>query len=103
VLVGVGGCIAHRRCVAYRAGRVILDRITEGERPKSGEIADELGINSVVLDRLLTKYGFPKPTNTTRGAGAERLLGKFYTVDQIPEIGGAVRVLAGKSKRQETG
>ena len=65
-----------------------MDRITEGERPKSGEIADELGTNSAVLGRLLTKYGFPKPINTTRVAGAERLPGKFYTADLVPEIGG---------------
>jgi len=95
-LVGVGGLIAHRRCVAYLAGRVILDHLTKGERPKAGEIADELGISSAVLGRLLTKHGYPKPINTTRGAGAERLPGKFYTVDQIPEIGGAVHVLAGE-------
>ena len=93
-LVGVGGLIAHRRCVAYLAGRLILDHLTKGERPKSGEIADEMGINSAVLGRLLTKHGFPKPINTTRSRGGERLLGKFYTVDQIPEIGGAVHVLA---------
>ncbi len=80
VLVGVGGLIAHRRCVAYLAGRVILDHLTKGERPKSGEIADELGINSAVLGRLLTKYGFPRPKNTTRGAGSDRLRGKFYTI-----------------------
>ena len=45
---------------------------------------------------LLTKRGFPKPINTTRGAGPERMPGKFYTIDQIPEIGGAVHVLAGE-------
>jgi len=94
-LVGLSGLIAHRRCVAYLAGRVILDHLTKGDKPKSGEIADEMGMNSAVLGRLLTKHGFPKPINTTRSAGAERLQGKFYTVDQMPEIGGAVYVLAG--------
>jgi len=55
-----------------------------------------MGINSAVLGRLLTKHGFPKPINTTRSVGGERLLGKFYTVDQMPEIGGTVHVLAGE-------
>ena len=95
-LVGVDGSVAHRRCVAYLAGRVILDHLTKGERPKSGEVAKEIGISSAVLGKLLTKHGFPKPINTTRGAGAERMAGKFYTIDQIPQIGGAVHVLAGE-------
>jgi len=47
-LVGVGGLIAHRRCVAYLAGRLILDHLTKGERPKSGEIADEMGISCLL-------------------------------------------------------
>ena len=96
-LVGLSGLLAHRRCVAYLAGRVILDHLTKGEKPGSGEISKELGIPSAVLGRLLTKHGFPKPINTTGGAGPERMAGKFYTVDQIPEIGGAVHVLAGTS------
>ena len=76
------------------AWRLILDHLTKGEKPGSGEVSKELGIPSAVLARLLTKYGFPKPINTTRGA--ERMPGKFYTTDQIPEIGGAVHVLAGE-------
>jgi hypothetical protein len=76
---------------------VILDHLNKGERPKSGEIADELGMNSAVLGRLLTKHGVPKPINTTRGTGAERLPGKFYTVEQIPEVDRAVDSLAGAS------
>ncbi|MEA2046692.1 MAG: hypothetical protein U9N48_09290 [Euryarchaeota archaeon] len=92
----MGGCIAHRRCVAYRAGRAILDHLNKGEKPAAGEIADEMGISSAVLGRLLTKYGCPKPINTTWGAGAEILHGKFYTADQIPEIDRAVHVLSGE-------
>jgi len=95
-LVGLSGLIAHRRCIADLAGRVIPDHLTKGERPKSGEIADEMGINSAVLGRLLTKHGYPKPINTTRGTGPERMAGRFYTVDQIPEIDRAVHVLAGE-------
>ena len=90
-LVGVGGCIA------YLAGRLILDHLTKGERPPSSKIAEEMGISSAVLGRLLTKHGFPNPINTTRGAGSERLHGKFYTVGQIPEIEKAVDNLAGTS------
>ena len=56
----------------------------------SGEIAEEVGINSVVLGRLLTKHGIPRPKNMTRGAGSERLQGKFYTVEQIPVVAEAV-------------
>jgi hypothetical protein len=97
--VGVRGLIAHRRCVAYRAGRLILDRITEGDRPKSGEIIDELGMNSAVLGRLLTKHRLPRPKSTTRGAGSDRLQGTFYTVEQIPEIDWTVHVLAGELER----
>jgi len=92
-LVGLSGLIAHRRCVAYLAGRLILDHLTKGERPKSGEIADEIGIPSPVLGRLLTKHGIPRPINTTRGTGEERTKGKFYTVAQIPVVDRAVQAL----------
>ncbi len=54
-------------------------------------------MNSAVLGRLLTKHGIPRPKNTTRGAGSDRLQGKFYTAEQILEVAKAVDSLAGTS------
>jgi len=78
------------------AGRAILDHLNKGEKPAAGEIAEEVGMNSAVLGRLLTKHRLPRPKSTTRGAGSDRLQGTFYTVEQIPEIDWAVHVLAGE-------
>ena len=61
-------------------------------KPASGEIAEEVGMISAVLGKLLTKHGIPRPKNMTRGAGAERLREKFYTVEQIPEVAEAVEM-----------
>ena len=51
------------------AGRAILDHLNKGEKPASGEIADEVGMNSAMLGWLLTKIRDPTTKEHDTGRG----------------------------------
>lgn len=90
-LEGMGGALYHKACIAKAAAKILLERFDKGEEPLSGELAETLGIDAAVLGRLLPQYGIPRPANTTRKRGGEKVVGKFYTTKMRDEIAAVLK------------
>jgi hypothetical protein len=90
-LEGMGGFLYHKACIAKVAAKILLERFDQGEEPLSGELAETLGIDAAVMGRLLPQYGIPKPANTTRKRGGEKVVGKFYTNKMRDEVAAVLK------------